>query len=298
MGFRPGIRTLQDTSRHLDGLRAADSTTAPYARGMRIASPPPPPDAPSRRRMGAEIAIVLALGLGQSAVYAIVQLLDRMTRSTPLADQTATLNPAQSSRELFDLVYQLLGIGFSVAPVLLVCFLLWRPARPRLGALGLDGRHVARDTGWGIALVLAIGIPGLALYVVGRLTGLFVAVDPGAQSAYWWTIPVLLLSAARAAVQEEFVVLGYLFARLRQRGWRPWTIVLATSVLRASYHLYQGPGAFIGNLGMGLLFGFLFLRTGRLLPFLVAHFLIDATVFIGYPWAASMWPALFGLPAH
>ena len=264
---------------------------------MRIALPLDPPDAPSRKRLGWEMAIVLGLGLGQSAVYAIVQLLDRLSLSTPLADQTATLNPSQSSRELFDFLYQVLGIGFSVVPVLLVCFLLWRPA-PHLGALGLDGARVGRDTGGGLLLVLAIGIPGLALYLAGRAMGLFVAVDPGAQSAYWWTIPVLLLSAVRASVQEEFVVLGYLFARLRQLGWGPWTIILATSVLRASYHLYQGPGAFIGNLGMGLLFGFLFLRTGRLLPFLVAHFLIDAAVFVGYPWAASTWPALFGLPAH
>ena len=35
----------------------------------------------------------------------------------------------------------------------------------------------------------------------------------------------------------------------------------------------------------------------RLLPFLVAHFLIDATVFVGYPWAAAPWPAAFGLPS-
>lgn len=131
-----------------------------------------------------EIAIVLALGLGQSAVYAIVQLLDRLTLSTPLADQTATLNP-RSDREVFDFVYQLLSIAFSVVPVLLVCFLLWRSSRPRLGALGLDGRRIGRDTGWGVVLVLAIGIPGLGLYIAGRLLGWFVAVDPGAQSGYW-----------------------------------------------------------------------------------------------------------------
>ena len=265
---------------------------------MRIALPLSPPDAPSRARIGWEVAIVLALGLGQSAVYAIVQLADRLTQSTPLADQSTTLNPSQSSREAFDLIYQLLGIAFAVVPVLLVCFLLWRRTRPHLGALGLDGTRVARDSGWGLVLVLAIGIPGLGLYVAGRLLGWFVAVDPGAQNAYGWTIPVLLLSAARAAVQEEFVVLGYLFARLRQLGAGPWTIVLSTSVLRASYHLYQGPGAFVGNLAMGLLFGALFLRTGRLLPFLVAHFLIDAAAFVGYPLAAGLWPALFGLPAH
>lgn len=252
--------------------------------------------APSRARLWGEIAIVLALGLGQSAIYAIVQLAYRLTDSRPLSDQTATLNPSRSDREVFDLVYQVLGIGFSIVPVLLVCFLLWQPMRPRLGALGLDGRRIGRDAGVGAGLVLAIGIPGIALYLVGRSLDLFVSVDPGAQSAHWWTVPVLLLAAARAAVQEEFVVLGYLFHRLRQLGWGPWPIILSTSVLRASYHLYQGPGAFVGNLAMGLLFGLLFQRSGRLLPFLVAHFLIDAAVFVGYPWAAATWPALFGLP--
>lgn len=254
-------------------------------------SPPP-----SRARLWWEIAIVLALGLGQSAIYSIVQLAYRLTDATPLAQQTTTLNPSRSDREVFDLIYQLLSIAFAVVPVLLVCFLLWRSSRPHLGALGLDGSRPARDISSGVLLVLAIGIPGLGLYLAGRALGLFVAVNPAGLDAYWWTVPVLLLSAARAAIVEEFVVLGYLFARLRQLGWGTWPIILATSVLRASYHLYQGPGAFVGNLAMGLLFGWLFARTGRLLPFLVAHFLIDAIAFVGYPWAASTWPGLFGLP--
>lgn len=252
---------------------------------------------PSRARLWWEIAIVLALGLGQSAVYAIVQLAYRLTDSTPLADQTTTLNPSRSDREIFDLIYQVLSIGFSLVPVLLVCFLLWQTSRPHLGRLGLDGTRMGADTGRGVLLVLAIGIPGLGLYIAGRALGLFVAVNPAGLDAHWWTVPILLLAAARASLQEEFVVLGYLFARLKQFGWSPWTIIIATSILRASYHLYQGPGAFIGNLAMGLLFGWLFQRSGRLLPFLVAHFLIDATVFVGYPWAAATWPDVFGLPS-
>ncbi|MCS0498982.1 CPBP family intramembrane glutamic endopeptidase [Protaetiibacter mangrovi] len=266
---------------------------------MSAAAPAPPPDErlePSQARLWWEIAIVLALGLGQSAVYAIVALAYRLTRETALADQTATLNPSLSDREVFDLIYQLLAIVFALVPVLLVCFLVWAPRRPHLAPLGLDGRRVGRDIVWGAGLVAAIGIPGLALYAGGRALGLFVAVDPGGLGDHWWTVPVLLLSAARAAVQEEFVVLGYLFDRLRRLGWGVWPIVLATSVFRASYHLYQGPGAFVGNLLMGVVFGFLFARTGRLLPFLVAHFLVDAIAFVGYPLAAAWWPGLFGLP--
>ncbi|AYF98481.1 CPBP family intramembrane glutamic endopeptidase [Protaetiibacter intestinalis] len=262
-----------------------------------VVAPPAPPGAtPSRGRIWWEIAIVLALGLGQSAIYAVVALAYRLTSEVALGDQSTTLNPSRSDRELFDLIYQLLSIAFALAPVLLVCYLLWSPTRPRLGALGLDGTRVGRDIARGAGLVAAIGIPGLGLYAGGRALGLFVAVNPGGLGDHWWTVPVLLLSAVRAAAQEEFVVLGYLFARLRQLGWGIWPIVIATSVLRASYHLYQGPGAFVGNLLMGLLFGFLFARTGRLLPFLVAHFLVDAVVFVGYPLAAAWWPGLFGLP--
>jgi len=95
----------------------------------------PPPVLPSRGRLGWEVAIVLGLSLGQSAVYSIVTLINRVTYEVPLRDQTATLNPSRDSREVFDLIYQLLGIGFAIVPVLLACWLLWRPSPPHLARL-------------------------------------------------------------------------------------------------------------------------------------------------------------------
>ncbi len=71
---------------------------------------------PSRRRLRIEVWIVLGLSLGQSAVYSVVQLLDKMTRA-PLAEGTSTLNRSQSTREYFDLTYQLLDIVFALVPV-------------------------------------------------------------------------------------------------------------------------------------------------------------------------------------
>ncbi len=252
---------------------------------------------PSRGRLTAEILIVLGLSLGQAAVYAVVNLINRLTYEIPLGDQTTTLNPSRDSREIFDLIYQLLSLGFALVPVALVCWLLWRPDRPRLARLGIDATRPGRDVGQGVGLALLIGIPGIGLYLAGRTLGIGVSVDPSGLDAYWWTVPVLLLSALRAGIQEEVIMLGYLFARLSDLGWGRWPIIVGSAVLRGTYHLYQGFGAFVANVLMGVLFGFLYSRTGRVIPFVVAHSAIDAAVFVGYPWAADTWPELFGLPS-
>jgi membrane protease YdiL (CAAX protease family) len=138
-----------------------------------------------------------------------------------------------------------------------------------------------------------IGIPGIAVYLAGRAIGVTVNVVPTALDTYWWTVPVLVLSALRAGITEEVIVIGYLFARLRDLGWGPWRIIVASALLRGTYHLYQGIGAFFGNVAMGLLFGWLYTRFGRVLPLVIAHTIIDTAVFVGYPWAASTFPDLF-----
>lgn len=254
---------------------------------------PSPGGMPGYRRIRIEILIVLGLSLGLSAIYSLVAIVNRLTRDVPLGDQTATLNPSRSERPVFDLIYQLLAIIGELMPVALVVFLLWNSARPHLGRLGIDGTRPWRDTRNGIGLALLIGVPGLALYLAGRALGLTVTVVPAALDEYWWTVPVLLLSAARAGIVEEVIVVGYLFARLRDLRWGLWAIILTSALLRATYHLYQGFGAFVGNFVMGLVFGWLYTRYGRLLPLVIAHTLIDAAVFVGYAWAATTFPGVF-----
>jgi uncharacterized protein len=245
------------------------------------------------RTVRLEIAIVLGLSLGASAVYSLVAIANRLTRDEALRDQTATLNPSLSERPVFDLIYQFLAIFFDLVPVVLVAYLLWSVTRPHLGRLGIDFQRPGRDLLWGLGLALMVGIPGLALYFGGRAVGVTVNVVPAALDAAWWTIPILLLSAVRAGVTEEVIVVGYLFARLKDLGWGRWQIILSAAVLRGTYHVYQGFGAFVGNVAMGILFGWLYDRHGRLLPLVIAHVVIDAVIFIGYPWAYATFPALF-----
>ncbi len=242
---------------------------------------------------------MLALSFGASAVYAVVAILDRVTRDTALASQTATINRPLAERPLFDLVYQLLAFAFGLAPVALVVFLLWRSARPHLSRLGLGapmhgGRwRWLREAGGGVALAALIGIPGIGFYLFAKWIGINTTVVPTALDAYWWTVPVLVLQALRAALGEELIVVAYLFERLKRLGVGPVATVVSSALLRGSYHLYQGFGGFIGNVIMGLVFGWAYQRWGRSLPLIVAHWILDIVSFAAYPLAVALWPALF-----
>lgn len=236
----------------------------------------------SRGRIAGEILLVLGVSLGASALYSIVNIIDLSTRSKPLGSQSTALNTSLSDRPTFDLIYQLLPIILDLVPVALVCYILWQVARPHLARVGIDFRKPGQDVGVGILLALGIGAAGIGVYLAGRALGITVNVSADSLGSYWWTVPVLLLSAARAALQEEVIVIGYLYARLHDLGWRKWTIILSTAALRGSYHLYQGFGGFAANFIMGLVFGWLFLRWKRAMPFIVAHTIMDTVAFVGY----------------
>lgn len=246
-----------------------------------------------------EIVVVLLLSYGMSALYSIVGIVDRLTQSTPLGQQTATINRPLASQEWFDFSYQILGIVGGLAPVALVMWLVWRDTSPRLGVIGLgwgtppDWKRIRHELTMGVVVAAAIGIPGIGVYLGARALGLAVNVVPTALDTHWWTVPVLLLWALRAGLGEEVIVIGYLFSRLQTLGWRPWVIVGAAALLRGSYHLYQGFGGFVGNIAMGLIFGALYLWKGRLLTLITAHVLIDTAVFVGYPFVAAAFPGLF-----
>ena len=255
-------------------------------------SAPGVPAAATRTRLRWEIVIVLGLSLGASAVYSVVSIISRLTAEVALSDQSATINGSQSTREWLDFTYQFLGIVFALFPVALVLYLLWQPGRSSFRLLGVDFTEPKRDLLRGGALLLIIGIPGLGLYLAGRALGFTVAVVPSPLDTFWWTIPILVFSAVRSALSEELIVVGYLFTRLRELGWNAWTIIVSAALLRGSYHLYQGIGPFVGNVLMGVVFGWCYLRWGRVMPLVIAHWVLDIVSFVGYPLALLWWPAL------
>jgi membrane protease YdiL (CAAX protease family) len=247
-----------------------------------------PPDKPlssadaepmQRRGLRIELVVVLAVTFGLSAVTAILQLADSVLRN--LSAQRIPLNPRRSYFDLVDLglnatfVVQLLAWGA------LGLYLLWRsglsPAR-----IGLARFEWRADLGGGAGLAALIGLPGLALYLAARALHLNASVVPSSLGDTWWRVPMLLLVAFANGWAEEIIVVGYLLTRLEQLGVHARVALVWSSVLRGTYHLYQGFGAGLGNVAMGLVFGYAWQRTGRLWPLVIAHGIIDAVTFVGY----------------
>ena len=240
---------------------------------------------PGRQRtLRLEVAVVLAVAFGLSAVTAVLQLVDSVLRT--LSKQTIPLIPRRSYFDLVDLGLNLASIAQLLAWGALGLYLLSRGGiGPR--DIGLSRPRWGADVLGGIGLAALIGVPGLALYVLARGIGLSASVVPTTLTDTWWRIPVLILAAFANGCAEEVIVVGYLLTRLRQLGVGGTRALAYSSVLRGAYHLYQGFSAGLGNFVMGVVFGIVWRRSGRLWPLIVAHGLIDTVAFVGYALLAS-----------
>lgn len=232
-----------------------------------------------RRALRVEIVVVLAVTYGLSAATAILQLSDAVLRN--LSAQRIPLNPKRSYFDLIDFGLNLAWVVQLTAWGGLAVYLLWRSGFG-LARIGLGRFRLCTDLFGGVGLAAVIGMPGLGLYLAGRALGLNAAVIPSGLDDTWWRVPMLVAAAFANGWAEEVIVVGYLLTRLRQLKVHPMAALVASSLLRGAYHLYQGFGAGLGNAAMGLVFGYVWGRTGRLWPLVIAHGLIDTVAFVGY----------------
>jgi len=269
-------------------LETTDLTPEVEPAGDAIALPLRAPDEdpqftlPGRKTLRSELWIVLWLSIAASGLRSLLSLIDSLTRGVKLSSQSTTLITTYiADRPWLDIMFQATRIALALIPVLLVIHLLRRGGE-RLSAIGLDFSDWKRDLLRGAALAAIVGGTGLVFYLIAFHLGMNVRIAAVTTKDAWWTIILLLASAAFNAILEEVIVLAYFIHRTEQLGWKSWQSVGGSALLRGAYHLYQGFGGFIGNIAMGLIFGPLFKRWGRVMPFLIAHFIIDAVAFIGY----------------
>src|SRR3984893_18504662 len=269
---------------------ADETSTSPREETAFPGAGPPPP-----RLLRWEIVTVFAVSLGASGIYALVQYIGSPTAPQSLSQQGVvghgTLAPRRPRLSPF---LQVTNITLSLAPVLLVLYLLARSGE-RPSSIGLDTSQPGKDMAWGALLAAVIGGAGLALYLIAFHAGIELNVVAENLPDVWWRFPVLVLSAAQNGIVEEVIVVGYLLSRLDMLGVKPGRAIAISAVIRGSYHLYQGAGAFVGNAAMGVILRLFYRRYGRVTPLIIAHTLIDAVTLFG---SALVAVHVSWLPAH
>jgi membrane protease YdiL (CAAX protease family) len=240
--------------------------------------------AAGKDRFGLEVLAVLGVSLGISAISAVLDYSYSLVLTRGhISSATATVVAgAQTAHPVFDLLYDLLDLLNGIVPPLLALLLLARSPGGTGFGVGLDLRRRGRDALGGIGFLALIGIPGLTLVWLSHRLGFNASLDVVNFPDVWYRVPYLILSAFQNGLSEEIIVVAFLLTRLRQLGWSNGRALGAEALLRGTYHLYQGWGAFAGNAVMGLIFGWWFQRTRRVVPLVIAHFLLDAISFIGY----------------
>jgi membrane protease YdiL (CAAX protease family) len=237
-------------------------------------------------RYGLELLAVLGVSFGMDGITALLSFIRaQVTINHGLGFAHVATGPikhaAKTQYQWLDILDQLAGILAGVLPAFLAVVLLMRsPGGPGYG-IGLH-RLRLRELAQGLGFAALIGIPGLGLVYVARKLGANAQIVVTDFPDVWYRVPTLLLEAFQQGIAEEVIVAAYVSTRLRQLGWTNARALGAASVLRGSYHLYQGYGGFVGNAVMGLIFGWWFQRTRRVVPLVIAHFVIDAVSFIGY----------------
>jgi membrane protease YdiL (CAAX protease family) len=220
---------------------------------------------PAKREFFApEFLLIVLLAFGLFSVASIRALFG------PLTGRAALL--FDDHRVWTLLIYQL-----SVTPV--IAYILWER-----GWKWPD--FSVRITPRGVLQGLALAVGAFALSKAGFILTSSVATASVSSAAAVipagpgiFAIGGLLFAAIVKAIFEELLVVAYVVQSLRGR----FGIALAVNMsiaLRMSFHLYQGPGAFLSFAAFGLVFTLFYIRTGRLWPLIVAHALVEAVQLI------------------
>jgi membrane protease YdiL (CAAX protease family) len=147
-----------------------------------------------------------------------------------------------------------------------------------LSLRGWTAERLGLTFGWGQALA------GFVLFIAQMFLYWTVAslVVSSVPSAAHMQVPHLVRTAPASLIllfilinslYEEVLVAAYVIESLSAQGAA--VAISASTLLRFSYHLYQGPIASISILPMGLLFGIIYWRGRNVWPLLVAHTIMN-----------------------
>ena len=208
---------------------------------------------------GLEFVLVIGIAFGQFIVFSIASLLAGPGPDDHMFD---------NGHLAYLLVYE--SIAGSI-----VALILWRNGwrlhdfklQPSLAATG-QGVGLA-CAGWLVYYLAAI----IARAAFGGMLGDRISEDDHLVLGGAAPLMVLLVSLLNPLF-EEILACSYVIEALRSRLGVVAAINVSTA-LRVSYHVYQGPFAFLWVAMLGLLFAYAYVKWRRLWPVVVAHSIHD-----------------------
>lgn len=133
-----------------------------------------------------------------------------------------------------------------------------------------------RDVLPGLGLALATAVMFWLLQALVPSVGLSVpSVEQAVPIADGIGWPIVLSTSLVNGFYEEALVCGYLITAMRDKR-SMWAAIHLSTAIRTAYHLYQGSTGVISIVPMGLAYAWLYARTGRLWPLVLAHVVLDA----------------------
>lgn len=184
------------------------------------------------------------------------------------------LHRAQTLAMSGDLRLNLLHLSVLVPVMAVVMWALDGPTLPELGLRRKTGRHLAQAHGALTVSLLGLAAAWAVLQFIANEFAPIVVDDPvgygGMQSGSyligWYVVN---------AVLEETVCTAWLVALLHRAGRPRWEIYALAAAFRISFHLYMG----LNGLAAGVFAVtnvYVYERTRRLVPLIVAHAAYDA----------------------
>jgi len=213
----------------------------------------------AERFNGLEFALVIGIAFGQFIVFSIASLL-----AGPGADD-----------HMFDNGHLAYLLVYEAIAGTIVALILWRNGwrmrdfklQPSLAGTA-QGVGLA-CAGWVVYYLAAI----IARAAFGGVLGDRVSEDEHLVLGGAAPLLILLVSLLNPLF-EEMLACSYVIEALRSRLGVIAAVNVSTA-LRVSYHVYQGPFAFLWVAMLGLLFAYAYVRWRRLWPVVVAHSIHD-----------------------
>ncbi len=178
------------------------------------------------------------------------------------------------------LFFNLYYLETVIPQILLLLYLVKRKKEVIFSLYGITSLSI-RDIKRGIIYFLAVtamalGI-GIIFLFISNLTGYEISTLPE------WEIdtrmlPVIFFTCIATGYSEELFFRSYLLTEFISGKEDRIPVLIITSLLFASGHLYQGTGGFISTFGIGIFFSLVFLKERRVHSIAIAHSLYNFSV--------------------